>query len=277
MKTVLITGTSSGIGLETAALLAQRGYSVIATMRNLAKRAALETRLSELGATAEILELDAQSDDSVAAAIASVIERHGRIDALVNNAGAGHLGAMEQTPLTDAMRVMDQNFWSAWRMTTAVMPAMRAAGSGRIISVSSIGGLVGQPFNDAYCAAKFALEGMMESFAPLADSFGVCVSLIERGPVHTAFTANVGGIGNAQSADAYAPLMSAYMGYITKNFAGNGQTPREIAAVILATLQAEQPHFRVQTSDAVRVRAASKLQDLTGDAQIAGMRQMLGA
>ena len=118
----------------------------------------------------------------------------------------------------------------------------------------------------------------MESFAPLAASFGVRVSLIEPGPVqHTTFTANVGGIGNTQSAGAYAPLMSAYMGYITKNFAGNGQTPLEIADVILATLQAEQPHFRVQTSEAVGGRAASKLQDLTGDAQIARMRQMLGA
>ena len=132
MKTVLITGTSSGIGLETAALLALRGYSVIATMRNFAKRAALETRLSELGATAEILELDAQSDTLVAAAIASVIGRHAKIDALVSNAGAGHLGVMEQTPLKDAMRVMDQKFWSAWRMTTAVMPAMRAAGHQRL-------------------------------------------------------------------------------------------------------------------------------------------------
>jgi NAD(P)-dependent dehydrogenase (short-subunit alcohol dehydrogenase family) len=277
MNTALITGTSSGIGLETAVLLAQHGYKVVATMRNLEKRAALEARASELGVTLELLELDAQNDASVSSAVNTILERFGRIDALVNNAGAGHLGSLEQVSLEDAQRVMDQNFWSAWRVTQAVMPHMRAARGGRIISVSSVGGIMGQPFNDAYCAAKFALEGMMECLAPVAARFGVHVSLVEPGPVHTAFLENVGGREHIGAAGDYAPLVAAYVGVIQKNFSHMGQSAGDIASVILNVLQAEQPHLRYQTGDTVRARVAAKLSDTTGETALRAGAMMLGA
>lgn len=111
-----------------------------------------------------------QDDGSIAECVGETIKSHQRIDALVNNAGSGLRAGLEQTTDDELKRVMDVNFFGVWRMTRAVLPVMRAARSGRIIRVWSIGGLIGQPFNDAYCAAKFAVEGMMDSLAPVGTA-----------------------------------------------------------------------------------------------------------
>ena len=169
-RTALVTGASSGIGLETAVALSLAGFEVVATMRNLARREHLDARADGAGVTLDIRELDVQSQPSVLACIKAVLERYGQIDLLVNNAGSGYLGAMEQTSDATLQRVMDVNFFGVWRLTQAVLPSMRRAGSGHIISVTSIGGLLGQPFNDAYCALKFAVEGFMESLASLCST-----------------------------------------------------------------------------------------------------------
>jgi NAD(P)-dependent dehydrogenase (short-subunit alcohol dehydrogenase family) len=270
MKTALVTGTSSGIGLSTAIELAKAGFVVTATMRDTAKSETLMAKAKEESVTLELLQLDVQDDASVKNAVAALIQKHGRVDVLVNNAGAGYLGTLEQTPLEDAMRVMDINFFGVWRVTQAVLPHMREQKSGRIISVSSIGGLVGQVFNDAYCAAKFALEGAMEALAPVVKQLGIHVSVIEPGPVNTEFVASVDGLLKRQPSadDPYLPLMQAYMNFIQKAFTG-GQTPDEIAKVILGAAVSETPHFRYATSENVKQRASLKYVDLTGDAIIA--------
>jgi len=162
-KTALITGTSSGIGLRTAIHLAQAGFMVIATMRDVTKAAPLRAAAQEAGVTIEVRPLDVQDDASVASCVQGVLADYGHIDLLVNNAGAGYLGTLEQTPFTALQSTMDTNFFGVWRLVQAVFPAMRVVGTGRIITVTSVGGLIGQPFNDAYCAAKFAVEGFMES------------------------------------------------------------------------------------------------------------------
>jgi NAD(P)-dependent dehydrogenase (short-subunit alcohol dehydrogenase family) len=271
-RVALVTGTSTGIGLSTAIYLARGGFQVIATMRDLAKAEPLKQRAATEGVAIAIRRLDVQDDLSIRACVAETIQEFGSVDVLVNNAGAGLLGSTEQTSAAALQRTMDINFFGVWRCTQAVLPTMRAARSGRIISVSSIGGLIGHPFNDAYCAAKFAVEGMMESFAPVAKRFGIHVSLVEPGPVNTEFVATVVK-QSEQRADVeipdYTPMLQAYLSGSRQTFATAGQTGDDIAAVILEAATAETPHLRYLTSDMIRGVAARKYVDTTGDAIVA--------
>ncbi|HEY0135582.1 MAG TPA: SDR family oxidoreductase, partial [Nannocystis sp.] len=213
-KIALITGTSSGIGLHAAVALARAGYTTVATMRDLGKAGPLRAAAAAAGVELELAPLDVTDLASITAAVAATLARHGRIDLLVNNAGAGFLGSLEHTSADDLQRVFAVNFFGTWEMTRAVLPAMRAAGAGRIIQVTSVGGVVGQPFNDAYCAAKFAVEGMVEALAPVVHGFGVDVTLFEPGAVASEFVANLGASLAAREAavdDPYAPMIAAYL------------------------------------------------------------------
>jgi NAD(P)-dependent dehydrogenase (short-subunit alcohol dehydrogenase family) len=271
-RVALVTGTSTGIGLSTAVVLARGGFKVIATMRDLAKGEALQKRAATERVTISMRQLDVQDENSIRTCVDSIVKELGCIDLLVNNAGAGLLGSTEQTSMTSLQRTMDINFFGVWRCTQAVLPHMRTARSGRIISVSSIGGLVGQPFNDAYCAAKFAVEGMMESLAPVAKRFGVHVSIVEPGPVNTEFVASVVKQNEARAdteiAD-YEPILKGYLAGSRQAFATAGQTGDDIAAVILEAAVAESPHLRYLTSDMIRGVAARKYVDTTGDTIVA--------
>lgn len=279
-RVALVTGTSSGIGLHTAVHLAQAGWTVVATMRNTAKSGPLREAAGAAGVALDVRELDVQSDGSITSCVDAVIAAHGAIDVLVNNAGSGFLGTLEETSAAQLADVMDVNFFGTWRTTTAVFPHMRRAGRGRIVSVTSVGGLIGQPFNDAYCAAKFAVEGMMESLAPVARRLGVHISLIEPGPVNTEFVSTVLGSRPTASepdvAAAYAPMRESYLAGTAQAFASVGQTGADIAAVILEAVTAEQPHLRYATSDLARGIIGRKYVDVTGDAILALTGARLG-
>jgi len=265
---VLITGTSSGVGFYTALRFAAAGYVTVATMRDTSKKKPLLEKAKAAGHKLFIERLDVASKKSVKAAVKRVLKRHGRIDVLVNNAGAGFLGSVEQTTDDDLHRTMDINFFGVWHMTRAVFPHMRERGSGRIISVTSVGGLIGQPFNEAYCAAKFAVEGMMEGFAPLARRMGVSVSLIEPGPINTEFVANVRATSAEGLASFEAPydgLIAKYMGASEGVFAQFGQTGDDIAGIILDTARAEKPDFRYVTSDFAKQIVKPKVVDYSGN------------
>jgi len=186
-KVALVTGTSSGIGLATAVALAKAGFTVVATMRDTSKAQELRDRVKAEGLELDVLPLDITDQASIKTCVDEVIVRHGHIDVLVNNAGAGHVATVEQTTEEDLRRILEVDFFGVWHMIRAVVPHLRAAGSGRIISLSSVGGIVGQPFNDAYCAAKFAVEGMSEALAPVLRELGIFISLIEPGAVNTKF------------------------------------------------------------------------------------------
>jgi NAD(P)-dependent dehydrogenase (short-subunit alcohol dehydrogenase family) len=271
-RIALITGTSTGIGLSAAIALSRAGFSVIATMRNPGKADALRDRARAEGVAVDVRELDVQDDASVERCVRGVLEEHGRIDVLVNNAGAGHFGTTEMVSLDELRRTMDVNFYGVFRVTRAVLPSMRAARSGRIVSVTSVGGLIGQPFNDGYCAAKFAVEGMMESLAPVMKRLGVHVSLIEPGPVLTEFVASTrkrADVGPAVPDEAYRPLVEAYLAGTQQAFATVGQTGDDVAKVIVEAATAEAPQLRYPTSEVVRGLVGRKYVDATGASALA--------
>ncbi|MGW1199767.1 SDR family NAD(P)-dependent oxidoreductase [Streptomyces sp. NPDC002536] len=267
-RTVLITGTSSGIGLATAVAAARAGWTVVATMRDTAKAGALRTAAAEAGAgdRIHVERLDVTDPASVAACVEAAVAAHGRLDAVVNNAGAGQLGTVEQSTVDAVRAAMEVNFFGVVEVTRAAMPHLRASG-GRVVTVTSVGGIVGQPFNEAYCAAKFAAEGFMESLAPVAATVGVGVSVVEPGAVASEFVANVDLDVPAMldAAGPYAPALQAYIDRTMKAF-GTAQTPDEAAAAVMDVLTAEQPPFRVQTSDWAREFVGIKLSDPDGSA-----------
>ncbi|MGW7244691.1 SDR family NAD(P)-dependent oxidoreductase [Streptomyces decoyicus] len=266
-KVVLITGTSSGIGLAAAVAAAQAGWQVVATLRDTGRAAALRTAAAEAGVELDVRQLDVTDEDSVAAAVDGVIADHGRLDAVINNAGAGHLGTLENEAVAEVRKVMEVNFFGVLHVSKAALPHLRATG-GRLITVTSVGGVVGQPFNEAYCAAKFAVEGYMESLAPVAARLGVAVSVVEPGAVATEFVNNIGVDleGEVAAAGPYADALKAYLDRTVAQFLGSAQTPAEAAEAVLEALTADRPAFRLQTSDWARGFTGTKLTDLDGSA-----------
>lgn len=259
---VLVTGASSGIGLATCAAAAAAGLRVVATVRDLSRTAALEAALA--GRDATIVDLDVTVEDSVMRCIDGVIASHGRLDVLVNNAGAAHLSTLELDTLAGIRRAMEVNFFGVVAMSKAALPHLRES-RGRLLTVTSVGGIIGQPFNEAYCAAKFAVEGFMESLAPVAASVGVRVSVIEPGAVASSFLANA-GVDPQDALEQAGVYRAALAGYLNRTAGAfsRAQTPEAAAAVVLATMLATEPAFRVQTSDAATSLVGVKLADLDG-------------
>ncbi|MEH0844601.1 SDR family NAD(P)-dependent oxidoreductase [Micromonospora sp. CPCC 205711] len=267
-QTVLITGTSTGIGLEVALGCARAGWRTVATMRDVSRADRLRAAADAAGVAGliDVRRLDVTDQASVTAALADVIGRYGRLDAVVNNAGAGHVGTLEQETVDDVRAVMEVNFFGVLHVSRAALPHLRAS-RGRLVSVTSVGGVIGQPFNEAYCAAKFAVEGYMESLAPLAATVGVTVTVVEPGAVASEFVANVGIDTDAAVAAAgvYGPALRAYLQRSAGAFAA-AQSPADAAAVVVATLTDPEPAPRVQTSPTARQFVGMKLSDLDGRA-----------
>jgi NAD(P)-dependent dehydrogenase (short-subunit alcohol dehydrogenase family) len=272
MQTVLITGSSSGVGSAAALAFAKAGFQVIATLRNVEKGHVLKLKAQQEGLNIDIRQLDITDENSVTTAVNNILQDYKRIDVLINNAGTGYLGTLEQTSLAEAQSVMDVNFFGVWRLTQAVLPGMRQNKSGRIISITSVGGVIGQPFNDAYCAAKFAVEGFMESLAPVVKRFGIQVSVIEPGPINSEFVSST--LNNSPKLAAeleadYSAMFESYMAATKNTFAQLAQMPQEIAEVLLTAALANEPNFRYQTSETSKKIAALKLVDSTGNQVIA--------
>ncbi|MCE4942203.1 SDR family oxidoreductase [Streptomyces albulus] len=265
-KTVLITGTSSGIGLATAVAAARAGWTTIATMRDTGKADALLTAAAahEVADRIQVKRLDVVDPEAIATCLDDVIAEHGRLDALVNNAGAAQVGTIEQASLDEVRAAMEVNFFGVVATTRAALPHLRAS-HGRVITVTSVGGVVGQPFNEAYCAAKFAVEGFMESLAPVAATVGVDVTVVEPGAVASEFVTNLGLDPETllTTAGPYAPALQAYLARTRQSFA-DAQTPTEAAAPLIEALTADRPPFRIQTSPWARDFVATKLTDLDG-------------
>ncbi|MBC7443138.1 MAG: SDR family NAD(P)-dependent oxidoreductase [Ramlibacter sp.] len=263
---VLITGTSSGIGLHAAVAAAVAGHTVVATMRNLEGARALRDAAATARVSLDIRRLDVTEPDSVTRVVAETTERYGRLDALINNAGSGRVGTIENETVDDVRAVMEVNFFGVVAVTRAALPHLRNT-RGRLISVSSVGGMIGQPFNEAYCAAKFAVEGFMESLAPVAATAGVSVTVVEPGAVASSFVANVGRdlTEGGPAGDPYAAPLAAYLARAASSFSA-AQSAQSAGEVLAGLLDGDRPAFRVQTSDGARRFVAAKLADLDGSA-----------
>lgn len=257
-RVVCVTGASQGVGFETAKLFAQRGDVVIATSRD-ADRA--RAAFADLGLDVVAHELDITDQQSVDRLTAFVANRHGRLDVLVNNAGRGFRGTLEQLSIDDLTESLEVNFLGAARMTKAFLPMMRSAGGGHLIAVSSIAGAMGQPFRDAYCAAKFALEGLYESLRPVAAMWNVHVSIVEPGPIESEFDAR----SLVVSATDDAELAAIETRYLAALGTARLRPPTEAAAVIVACADDPQPRLRYQTCKLSAHMVGLKLADVTGE------------
>lgn len=249
-KVVLVTGASSGIGAACAELLAQRGYVVYGSSRN----------PNFQPTTFRALQMDIQDDQSVDAAVSRVLEEEGRIDALINNAGCGLAGAVEDTSTEEAFRQMDINFMGAFRVTRAVLPTMRRRRSGVIVNMSSLGGLFGLPFQSFYSASKFALEGFTESLRQEVRRFKIRVVLLEPGDVQTGFTGSRVVAAAAGESSAYARSFSKCMGIVEKE-EKVGVPPEMIANVICRIVEGDAKGPRY-TCGALEQRASAVLKIL---------------
>ncbi len=264
----LVTGTSSGIGLEASIALAKAGFTVVATMRNLERATALREKAKEAGVEVDIRKLDITSNQETEQCISSILSDHGTIDLLINNAGSGFVGTLEQLSLDDIREVLEVDFMGTARITKLVLPHMRERHAGRILTITSVGGVVGQPFNDAYCAAKFAVEGLMESLAPVAKTFGVHIAVIEPGAVASAFIANatpsIQSLSNSTD-DPYQELWQKYLKRTQSAFDPSAvQSPADVAKVVVQVASEENPHFRYQTSSGSHAFVGQKLSDMDG-------------
>lgn len=254
MPTVLITGTSTGIGQITTTVLAMRGWQVFATMRNLDKRAELERSLDTAGVRArvDILQLDLNDAGSIEAAAAAILARtDGTLDAVVQNAGVSVAGAVEDVPVADMRRVMETNFFGPLQLTRALLPTFRKQRRGRIVLISSEAAFIGQPTNSIYCASKWALEGWAESIAYELEPFGIDVILVEPGPYRTEIW---------RSTPRIQPEGSPYRAFVQRVFragdahaARSARNPEEVALVIAEALQAKHPRFRYPVGPFARI------------------------
>ncbi|XP_055475968.1 17-beta-hydroxysteroid dehydrogenase type 1 isoform X4 [Psammomys obesus] len=276
---VLITGCSSGIGLHLAVRLASdpsQGFKVYATLRDLKAQGPLLEAARARGCppgSLETLELDVRDSESVAAAQARVTE--GRVDVLVCNAGRGLFGPLEAYEQDAVGAVLDVNVVGTIRMLQAFLPDMKRRRSGRVLVTASVGGLMGLPFHEVYCASKFAVEGLCESLAILLPLFGVHLSLIECGAVLTAFHEKLeGGPGGAlERADAQTRhLFAHYQGHY-EQVLRQAQDPEEVVEVFLTALRAPQPALRYFSTDRFLPLARMRTEDASGSSYVAFMRQ----
>ena len=211
-RSILITGSSSGIGRATAERFAARGWRVFASMRNPEAGGALRARAAEAGWRLTTPALDVTSDDSVAAAIGEILrETSGRLDVLLNNAGYYAFGALEETSPDELRAQLETNVVGVLRVTRAVLPAMRARRAGTVVTIGSVSGRVAVPIGGPYHASKWALEGMIEALRLEMIPFGVRVALIEPGPYHTRLHDNERLAAAAGGKDSpYSELLDSY-------------------------------------------------------------------
>jgi NAD(P)-dependent dehydrogenase (short-subunit alcohol dehydrogenase family) len=245
VPSVLITGTSSGIGKEAAVELARRGWRVFATMRDPGKAGDLKAAAAAMGVDEriEVVRLDVTDPASVRAAVAATLAATGgTLDAVVNNAGISAAGAFEDLPEAAVRRVMETNFFGILALAREVLPVFRARRGGRLVMVTSEAAFFGLPANGVYSASKWAVEGWAESLAYDVAPFGIEVILVEPGPYRTAIWG---------SAERFLPEVSAYRPLIREIFrAGDlhaatvARDPAEVGRAIARALEAPRPRFR---------------------------------
>jgi len=257
-KVAVVTGSSSGIGLESALLLARNGYITYATMRSPEKDTSIKTAVQREGLPIRVVQLDVTDDNSVKNAVDHMISEAGRIDLLVNNAGYGLVGALEDLSMEEIKSQYETNLFGLISVTQAVLPTMRKQRSGRIINISSGAGIFGYPGGSAYVSTKFAVEGLSESIAYELEPFGIKVILIEPGFIRTNFGNAMIMAKKAQdSASPYSELMQKMMASTTE-LAKNASDAGLVANIVLDAASNPSPHLRYLAGKDVKSWVASK-------------------
>jgi len=268
-KTVLITGTSTGLGRATAKLFNARGWNVIATMRAPDR----ETELTQFERTL-VTRLDVQDPASIQSAVEASLAKFGRIDALVNNAGYGAYGPLEATPLEKIRRQFDVNVLGVLATTRAILPHFRANRSGTLVNVSSIGGRMAFPLGALYHGTKFAVEGLSESLHYELSELGVRVKIVEPGMIKTDFGGRSLDFSNDPSLTEYQPLVQKLLAVLGPMME-KGSAPERIAEVVYTAATDESRQLRYQAgADATQMLAGRNAAD--DDQFMAGMRAQFG-
>jgi short-subunit dehydrogenase len=232
-KNVVITGASSGIGLATAKLLHEKGYRVIGTSRH--------PELSETNGI-EMLQLEVTSEDSVSQFAGSVLKRtNGQVDVLINNVGTGILGAAEESSVDQVKTLFDINYFGSLRVTNALLPSMRKNKSGKILFMSSVGGISSIPFASYYCATKHAIEAYVESLRLEIEQFGISAVIIAPGTVST--PAGDKAMQPDRPIGEYVEQRKRYAEKFVEAIR-SGMDPKEVAKAIFEVIETKSPSSR---------------------------------
>jgi len=257
-KVAVVTGTSSGIGFETSLALAREGYFTYATMRDTTKSNKIKEIAQKENLKINVLELDVDDEKSVKSAIAQILDQKQRVDVLVNNAGWGLWGCVEDVSIDEFKEQFETNFFSIIRLIQEVAPAMRKQGSGTIVNVSSVVGRIGFPASPAYISSKFALEGLSESLRFEFAPFGVDVIIIEPGVIKTDFMKNMKMAKKSELDTVYKDITTKVVSGV-KMMVEMGTPPKEVANTIVKAIKDKKPLPRyVVGNDALMFLEAKK-------------------
>ena len=261
-KVALVTGSSSGIGLESALALARDGYKTFASMRDIKKSGELEQAAKQENLSIEIMQLDVDKEESIISVIKKIVSDCGRIDVLINNAGYGQFGCTEDVSVNDFRKQFETNFFSIVKIIQEISPIMRKQKSGNIINISSVAGRMGLPGSPAYISSKFALEGLGECLRYELGQFGIKTTLIEPGVIKTNFFESM-LIPDSTKDPKYKEITDHILSGL-RMMVQMGTPPSEVAKVIMKAIHDEEmlPRYIVGTDAAMFMEAKKMKTDL---------------
>ena len=270
-QTVLITGASSGIGKASATLFADRGWNVVATMRNPDDGDDLADRDNVL-----VTALDLLDSVSITTAVAAGLERFGAIDVLLNNAGYGAYGPLEATPMAVLRRQFDVNLFGLVETIQAVLPSMRARRSGVIVNISSVGGRMTFPLGSLYHGSKWAVEGLSEALHFELGALGVRVKLVEPGGVKTDFGGRSFVFTHDPELADYQPLVDMAAAALEEEASDDSQEPEAVAEVIFTAATDGTKQLRYISGEGAVELLANRYSAEQDEQFVAGMRAQFG-
>ena len=241
-KVAIVTGSATGIGYETAIHLAKNGFYTYASMRNLPKADEITKIAKSENLPLRVIQLDVTDDISIKKAIDTVINESGKVDVLVNNAGYGLIGSIEDMSIEELKAQYETNVFGLFRVTKAVLPHMRKQHSGSIINISSIAGRIALPLYSAYVSTKFAIEGLSESMAYELEPFGIKVAIIEPGAIKTNFRREQAAKGSSEDSP-YSSMMQSASKAIEKMLK-HRLYPEEVAKTVIQAIENPKPKLR---------------------------------
>jgi NAD(P)-dependent dehydrogenase (short-subunit alcohol dehydrogenase family) len=256
-RTVLVTGCSSGIGLATCHVLSRNNFMTYGTVRNLSKAKKIQDLINRENLNLNILQLDVDDEQSIKLAVKKILTDSGRIDVLINNAGYGMFGPIEEITTQEIKKQFETNFFGTFRLIKAIVPIMRNQGRGIIVNISSMVGRFGVPLNSAYVSSKFAVEGLSEAISFELEEFGIRVIVIEPGVVKSDFFQNV-KIKGMNPDSPYHNLMERRVSFLNQAMKNSFTSSYDVANTIHDAVNSKDPKFRYvignDATNSVRMR-----------------------